>query len=380
MYTLIPISHHHKNHIYYSKDPSILSSNIWNELKNLEENKGTKSSIKSTIQKIFWSKWTLAIPSYVLKRNKIHRDTPVMSIWDLHGNYEALIENLRHSWLINEHKKWRGNNTQLVLHGDIFADRHADSIKIANYVQKLQEKAEKYDGKITLLAGNHEDILFALLTQQSIYNCGSLLRVDMNMSSARVWMQEIIDYAAQMDNSLDTLSALRSHEEWKNILEFMCNMQLLELIDDTLFVHVVPHDNMLDLIIKIGVEGINELYKKWMRYYLLGEWKLSIYEEKGFQDLRKLFLDTNHRKLPMPENEKFLKIKEMGISLVVSGHDSTNAGKYIEKDGVAITSADFKFHLKDKYTTIPSIVWIKQNGELLYGKGEPLVIVDSEEE
>jgi hypothetical protein len=42
----------------------------------------------------------------------------------------------------------------------------------------------------------------------------------------------------------------------------MCQMKVLDQIDDTIFIHVVPHKKMLELIIKMGIDNINAIYQK----------------------------------------------------------------------------------------------------------------------
>lgn len=43
---------------------------------------------------------------------------------------------------------------------------------------------------------------------------------------------------------------MRKNPEGRRILEDMCSMKLAENIDDTLFIHVVPNENMLSTIAK----------------------------------------------------------------------------------------------------------------------------------
>ena len=61
---------------------------------------------------------------------------------------------------------------KVVMHGDIFADRHPHSIAIASYLKQLQNQAKLENGNITVLAGNHEDIAFSYLTGEPIHYRG----------------------------------------------------------------------------------------------------------------------------------------------------------------------------------------------------------------
>ena len=263
---------------------------------------------------------------------------------------------------------WRGNDTKLVIHGDIFADRHADSMKIAHYLTKLRESAKKYNGEISILAWNHDDIAFAYLTWEVTHNDEKEMPIQLDsMSGAQVWLQELIDHGASVNKYESPLIALRWDTKWRETLEFMCQMKILEQIDDTLFVHVVPHKKMLNLIIKMGITNINTIYQKWMRHYLLGDAILTEGEKYLFKEIRKIFLDTGRREVPWEDDttKEYEKIKELGINLIINGHDGSNAGKYIEINEVWHTSVDFKYRMKDKYNT-PSTLVINKNSSIQY--------------
>jgi hypothetical protein len=104
-----------------------------------------------------------------------------------------------------------------------------------------------------------------------------------------------------------------------------------------------------------------------MRHYLLGDTTLTEGEKYLFKEIRKIFLDTGRRELSEEDKttEEYTKLKEMGINLIINGHDSTNAGKYIEINKVGHTSVDFKYQMKDKYNT-PSTLVIEKNSSIRY--------------
>lgn len=79
----------------------------------------------------------------------------VVSVGDLHGDYESTVVILRALGVMGPDDHWKGGNTVLVQTGDI-VDRGADSRKIYSLLHRLQDEAPKDGGRVILLLGNHE--------------------------------------------------------------------------------------------------------------------------------------------------------------------------------------------------------------------------------
>jgi hypothetical protein len=88
----------------------------------------------------------------------------VVAIGDVHGDYNATIESLRLTNIIDIHLKWTGGNSILIQIGDIL-DRggrdtsHGDEdseLKIIHLFIKLKKQAIKKGGDVVCLIGNHE--------------------------------------------------------------------------------------------------------------------------------------------------------------------------------------------------------------------------------
>lgn len=80
----------------------------------------------------------------------------VISIPDLHGNYECLMKILLGAQLISKTDySWIGGNTAIIQLGDIL-DRGNDSPKILRYLANLQQNVTRTDGIVAILMGNHE--------------------------------------------------------------------------------------------------------------------------------------------------------------------------------------------------------------------------------
>jgi hypothetical protein len=80
----------------------------------------------------------------------------VISIGDLHGNYQNTIKLLKMNQLIEDEKnpKWTGKDSKLIQIGDIL-DRGPDSIAVLELLQQLQNQAPNFNGEVILLLGNH---------------------------------------------------------------------------------------------------------------------------------------------------------------------------------------------------------------------------------
>ena len=57
--------------------------------------------------------------------------------------------------LINRRGRWAGGDTIFIQTGDV-PDRGPDSLKIIRHLQKLQRQAQRKDGKVIAMIGNHE--------------------------------------------------------------------------------------------------------------------------------------------------------------------------------------------------------------------------------
>ncbi len=79
----------------------------------------------------------------------------IVVVGDIHGDYDQFIKLLRSAKLINHKNKWTGGDTHLVQLGDV-PDRGPDTLKIIEFLQKLEIQARRTKGYVHLLIGNHE--------------------------------------------------------------------------------------------------------------------------------------------------------------------------------------------------------------------------------
>jgi hypothetical protein len=289
-------------------------------------------------------------------------------VGDLHGSMRAFEQNLQRAWAIDSSGKWIWGNKEIVFHGDILADRNKNSFDIFARIEDLQKQAREAGGKVSVLAGNHEDFAFAYLTWKNLPNTNDLTgKVDWVPNYAFGWSQsaglaEFSRFGGA--NPQEMLMNMRKNPAGRKILEAMCNMKLAEHIDDTLFVHVVPNRGMLEAISRWSVDQINQIYQQGMRYYLLGEWSINA---QAFDKVRELFLDTGSRNL-YNQSAPYMTLKSKWINHIIHGHDSAGAWVHNSHGWVSVTGNDFGFEkTPGALWKGPSTVKIQKNGTFEYG-------------
>lgn len=88
------------------------------------------------------------------------RNRRVVSVADVHGDYEGLVSILQKSGLLLRNNStnetfWVGGNAILVQTGDLI-DRGNRSADVLRLMAKLQLQAKEKDGRVVILMGNHE--------------------------------------------------------------------------------------------------------------------------------------------------------------------------------------------------------------------------------
>lgn len=79
----------------------------------------------------------------------------IVAVSDIHGQYDLLLSLLRAHQVIDETNNWAFGEGHLVILGDIF-DRGDEVTNLLWFVHKLEQQAEKANGKVHYLLGNHE--------------------------------------------------------------------------------------------------------------------------------------------------------------------------------------------------------------------------------
>lgn len=79
----------------------------------------------------------------------------VVAIGDIHGDFDAFAEILRHAGITDESGRWIAGNTTLIQTGD-FLDRGAKVKAVVDLLMDLDQQATAAGGRMVVLIGNHE--------------------------------------------------------------------------------------------------------------------------------------------------------------------------------------------------------------------------------
>lgn len=83
----------------------------------------------------------------------------ILAVGDLHGDFKALIRLLSESQFIDADGKWIGEDSHLVLIGDLMGG-HRDSVLLVPFLMRLETEAGRRGGRVSALLGNHDVLPF----------------------------------------------------------------------------------------------------------------------------------------------------------------------------------------------------------------------------
>ncbi len=268
---------------------------------------------------------------------KVERKSDVLIVGDLHGNYEAYMESLQRLGATDETGNWTGGDKKLILLGDIVSDRHPNGLKILEDLRILQKQAAKSGGEIDIIAGNHEDFAWIFLTAS---DSDPILTTCLNNEQGEGLVEFISEFSSnpalkecrtleEIDDVMEETKhigryireKMNQSPEGKVVLEQIASFKLIEIIDDTLFLHTELTPLIIETLGKYGktpresIDKINDIYRKGLKSTLFTEEQPS----EDFNSIRKIFLDTNNRNYQTKQGE--LKwLHENGINRVIHGH------------------------------------------------------------
>ena len=91
-----------------------------------------------------------------MKKGRVPPNSPrIVAIGDLNAAYDALIEILQGTKLVNRRLEWTGGRAELVQLGDIF-NRGDGAVQALTLLLRLRREARRSGGRVTVLLGNHE--------------------------------------------------------------------------------------------------------------------------------------------------------------------------------------------------------------------------------
>jgi hypothetical protein len=83
------------------------------------------------------------------------RASRLVAIGDLNGAYDALVDILRGTGIVNQRLRWVAGQAELVQLGDLF-NRGEGAVAALRLLLRLQREAKRAGGKVTVVLGNHE--------------------------------------------------------------------------------------------------------------------------------------------------------------------------------------------------------------------------------
>lgn len=308
--------------------------------------------------------------------SEVQRNSDVVAIWDLHGEFSALKWNMEYAWLAvenNWHLKRTWWNKKVVFQWDILADRWTDWLKIISEIHQLREQARLQWWNIEIVVWNHDDFMISYLTNRNGVHRDWIGICTFN--NQWEWIKELIrnyyswpiyyendwityDFKTILENWRENiLNNMRNSPEWRIILEEICNMNVVTQVDDVLYCHTNPSKEMLKYLTKWNIQdnisNINRKYQWYLRNILLWEWNRPI-STREFNDISDMFLDTDNRYEKMEWIEKYCKmLKDAWINMISHWHSWGDWYRAIEIWWVRIVDTD---HSYMKYETATEMV------------------------
>ncbi|NSW94794.1 MAG: metallophosphoesterase [Bacteroidales bacterium] len=136
---------------------------IWIDQGHLREEALTESNFNPIKKRFnFLFNYSDLIEVYSLKSdfNQDHKSADSIAvISDIHGEFDSYLHLLKSAGVIDRSLSWSFGNGHLVVLGDIF-DRGDKVTEALWHLFGLEQQAEKAGGKVHLLLGNHEFMMF----------------------------------------------------------------------------------------------------------------------------------------------------------------------------------------------------------------------------
>jgi hypothetical protein len=258
---------------------------------------------------ILFSAWSLSMPfgilwaasdpgnPGILEIKDPDKYDRVVAISDVHAQYGTAEELLRAYDLIDENGRWSGGKTLFVVVGDTL-NKGRKSLKLLDLWIRLQGEAERAGGRLVHTLGNHE---------------ASLLARDESFFSHH---PELADDLKDHDLTLDQFL----HRGGKRG-RFLHRMPAGVRVGDVLFIHSgVPPDMSWAEFVRSAKEGLRA--GRYDSKFLLG--KNSILNSSGWADDPEKVAEISRR------------MKKMGLTTIVFGHDSSAFGEIDKIEGMKL--------------------------------------------
>lgn len=275
----------------------------------------------------------------------IKEDQKIIVLGDLHADFDKTIKILKLAKVIDDNNKWIGGSTYVVQVGDQLDGcrpmgkpcnvkpnnyvhrKRARDIELIEFMNNLSKEADKYDGAVISLLGNHE-----------------LMNVSGNMSYVSyedIHNDEFINNGKGISAELARKNDFKPGSKYAKVLA--CSRLPAVIIGDYIFVHAGFVDKFLETLKikdKHGLYHVGVLLRKWLLNLIDQDNVINIIKGKEYS----MFWDRILGNLPSNLNnndpqciehlEKSLKI--FGVGHMFIGHTP----QFVHKHGINSTCGD----------------------------------------
>jgi len=200
----------------------------------------------------------------------------VVAISDIHGAYGPMVATLQHSGVLDSDLAWSGEQTHLVIVGDIL-DRGPESRAAMDLLMRIEDEAAIAGGKVHVLIGNHEamnlvgDLRYVSKAEYAAF-------ADDELAEDRdTWFDAYVDERAVTGEKRDVLRAdfdnsypagffahRRAFSSDGKYGRWLSQKPLVVVINETAFVH----GGVSPMIGQIGLDGVNGRLREEMVEYM----------------------------------------------------------------------------------------------------------------
>ncbi len=276
-----------------------------------------------------------------LEFNEVPRQREVITIPDVHGDHDAMINALRSMDVIDANNNWSGGNKRIQFIGDLI-DRGGQDKEVFDTIIKLSNQAKESGGHIDVMIGNHELFLFDVL-----YGSGDSAKRSFSSHLRNGGVEFYQSLGIKEYGSMDAIKRFFFHEK-PEYLEFLRSMKAMEQVDDVLYVHAGLPPKWADMFGDYGVDAINQKFWEDCKSGDLTEWT-AVGSDRGgdvsLSDVSPLWADfdnlnqyTDAQVAQIAEN-----LKARGVNVVVVGHSRSEfveMNQRFEEYGIKFINTD----------------------------------------
>ncbi|ERN20248.1 hypothetical protein AMTRI_Chr06g201020 [Amborella trichopoda] len=193
----------------------------------------------------------------------------LLAVGDLHGDLQKAKQALKMAQIIDENDRWIAGDSMVVQLGDIL-DRGGEELKLLYFLEKLKQGAEKSNGKLLILQGNHEIMNiegdFRYVTKaglEEFKNWGDWFSIGIQMKSLCKELEKQINIFTGVPKNYPPgirarIAALRPGGPIST--RFLADNPTVLLVGGCVFVH----GGILPCHAYLGFDWINEEVKDWI--------------------------------------------------------------------------------------------------------------------